>query len=272
MSMPQRSPAGSVALVTGAAGGIGAAVAAALATSGAVVAASDLDASAVTDAVRRAIKVRTDDAGDAERAVTALRLDVTDPAEVAAVVEDVEARLGPVDVLVTAAGVLQPAAVAATDEALWRRHLDVNATGVFTVSRAVGTRMAARGRGSIVTVASNAAAVPRTGMAAYAASKAAATAFTRCLGLELAPHGVRCNVVSPGSTSTPMLDALWEARPGAREATLSGAPEEFRVGIPLGRVADPEDVADAVLWLASPAARHVTLHDLRVDGGASLAS
>jgi 2,3-dihydro-2,3-dihydroxybenzoate dehydrogenase len=247
-----------VALVTGAAGGIGAAVVAELAGRGATVAVTDRDLSAA-EAV-----------AEEHPGARAYRLDVTDPVAAAAVVEQVEAGLGPVETLVNVAGVLRPATVAELDETAWDRHLAVNATGVFTVSRLVGARMAERGRGSIVTVGSNAVAVPRVGMAAYAASKAAATAFTRCLGLELAPRGVRCNVVSPGSTRTAMLETLWDGRPGAREDTLSGSPADFRLGIPLARIADPADVAAAVGWLASPAARHVTLHDLRVDGGATL--
>ncbi|TYB50613.1 SDR family oxidoreductase [Nonomuraea sp. PA05] len=107
---------------------------------------------------------------------------------------------------------------------------------------------------------------------AYAASKAAARMFTRCLGLEVARHGIRCNVVSPGSTDTAMLRALWsgEDPDEALSATLAGDPGAFRVGIPLGRVADPADIADAVVFLCSERARHITMHDLLVDGGATL--
>jgi 2,3-dihydro-2,3-dihydroxybenzoate dehydrogenase len=108
-------------------------------------------------------------------------------------------------------------------------------------------------------------------MAAYCASKAASAMFTRCLGLELASYGVRCNVVSPGSTETSMLHALWHDESG-RAATLGGSPADFRLGIPLGRIAAPEDIAEAVTFLASARARHITMHDLRVDGGATLGS
>ena len=106
-------------------------------------------------------------------------------------------------------------------------------------------------------------------MAAYAASKAAATMLIRCLGLELAAAGVRCNVVSPGSTDTAMHEALW-ADGSAAHRSIAGSPEHFRVGIPLGRIASPADVADAVLFLASDRARHITMQDLLADGGASL--
>jgi 2,3-dihydro-2,3-dihydroxybenzoate dehydrogenase len=121
----------------------------------------------------------------------------------------------------------------------------------------------------IVTVASNAAGIPRMDMATYAAAKAAAAHFTRCLGLELAGAGIRCNVVSPGSTDTEMQRSLWTG--GANMAsTVAGSPEHYKTGIPLGRIADPADVADAVAFLVSDRARHITLHDLYVDGGATL--
>ncbi|NUS02382.1 MAG: 2,3-dihydro-2,3-dihydroxybenzoate dehydrogenase [Nonomuraea sp.] len=244
---------GTIALVTGAAQGIGAAVCAALTGSGAKVAAADLRAGPGGDGVP-------------------YRMDVRDPADVERVVTAVERDLGPVGILVNVAGVLLPGDVDETDDDRWRQSFAVNADGVFHVSRAVARRMTPRGRGVIVTVGSNAAGVPRVGMAAYAASKAAARMFTRCLGLEVARHGIRCNVVSPGSTDTAMLRALWAgADPDeALSATLSGDPSAYRVGIPLGRVADPADVADAVLFLCSERARHITMHDLLVDGGATL--
>jgi 2,3-dihydro-2,3-dihydroxybenzoate dehydrogenase len=106
-------------------------------------------------------------------------------------------------------------------------------------------------------------------MAAYAASKAAAIALTMGLGLEIAALGIRCNVVCPGSTDTAMLHRM---APGTRSmgAILHGGPSAFRVGISLGRLADPDDIAAAVLFLASEQARHITLHSLYVDGGAAL--
>jgi 2,3-dihydro-2,3-dihydroxybenzoate dehydrogenase len=106
-------------------------------------------------------------------------------------------------------------------------------------------------------------------MAAYAASKAAATAFTKCLGLEVAHRGIRCNVVAPGSTDTPMLRGMHTGDTAAR-ASVAGRPEQFRVGIPLGKVARPEDIARTVAFLLSEDAGHITMHELTVDGGATL--
>ncbi len=237
--------AGRLALVTGAAGGIGAAVVRALTRDGVRVVATDVDGAAGT------------------------ALDVRDTAAVTAAVAEIEGSLGSIDILVNVAGILRVGPVLETSDADWQAVFDVNAGGVFRLSRAVARHMTPRRRGTIVTVASNAAGVPRMDMAAYAASKAAAVHFTRCLGLELAGSGIRCNVVSPGSTDTPMLRGMWTDDTGAA-ATVAGRPDRFKPGIPLGRIADPEDVAAAVVFLASDAARHITMHDLYVDGGASL--
>ncbi|WP_432094994.1 2,3-dihydro-2,3-dihydroxybenzoate dehydrogenase [Streptomyces sp. bgisy100] len=252
---------GKVALVSGAAGGIGEAVVLALAEAGASVAAVDLDAEALRALERKAGGERT--------SVTGFVADVGSAEQVGTVVPEVERRLGPIDQLVNCAGVLRAGSALSLTEEDWEHTFSVNAGGVFRLSTAVARRMAGRERGAIVTVASNAAQVPRMHMSAYAASKAAAVAFTKNLGLELAGHGVRCNVVAPGSTDTAMLRSLWHDESGPR-GSLDGVPEEYRVGIPLGRFARPSDVAHAVCFLLSDRASHITLHDLVVDGGAAL--
>jgi len=264
--MGQRGPTRALgaALVTGAAGGIGAAVCRRLAEAGAPVALLDRDPDAV-EAVAADVRAR----GGAAVAVPA---DVTDAAAVEGAVVAAEDALGPLETLANVAGVLHVGRVTEIDDADWRHCLDVNTTGVMHACRAVGARLAGRGRGSVVTVASNAAGVPRMGMAAYAASKAAAVALTRCLGLELAGQGVRANVVCPGSTDTPMLSDMGATGglPADHATLVAGSAETFKTGIPLGRVAAPEDVAEVVAFLASDAARHVTLQTVYVDGGASL--
>lgn len=251
----------SVALVTGAASGIGAAVARALGERGAAVAAVDRDAEQLRTLVD---KLRADGAR-----VEAFAADVSLASEVEGVVREVERTLGPLHSLVNAAGVLRLGGVRDLTDDDWSATFAVNATGVFHTSRAAARRMVPRRRGAIVTVASNAAGTARMGMAAYAASKAAATAFTRCLGLELAAYGIRCNVVAPGSTDTPMLRSMWHDASGPA-ATLRGDPEAYRVGIPLQRLAQPADIADSVLFLLSDQAAHITMHTLTVDGGATL--
>jgi 2,3-dihydro-2,3-dihydroxybenzoate dehydrogenase len=253
--------AGKVALVTGAARGIGEAVARSLATAGATVAAVDRDAAGLEALIA--------DLRAAGCEAAAFPADVGDGAAIEEVVDLIEREVGPICILTNVAGVLRTGPVTSTSDEEWEATFAANCDGVFYVSRAVARRMVPRGCGSIVTVGSNAASTARMHMSAYAASKAAATTFTKCLGLELAPHGIRCNVVSPGSTDTAMQHALWTGENGA-QSVIAGDPECFRVGIPLGRLAAPREVAEAVVFLVSERSRHITMHDLRVDGGATL--
>ena len=246
---------GKIALVTGAAGGIGQAVCRLLADEGAQVVATDRADADLSTLKRDGLRVET--------------LDVADSTSVEALFERVEGDWGPVDLVASVAGVLSTALIAETPDEEWRRVFAVNVDGVFHIGRAAARRMTPRGRGAIVVVGSNAAGVPRHSMSAYAASKAAATMFARCLGLELAPYGVRCNIVAPGSTLTPMQTGMWSDDNGAARV-ISGSPETFKTGIPLGKLASPEDVAEAVCFLLSDKASHITMTDLYVDGGATL--
>lgn len=247
---------GTIALVTGANGGIGAALVTLLRDSGSIVVATDITAPVIE---QRA----------GQPPLHARALDVTDSGAVEALVEWVEREIGPIGFGVNVAGVLQVGAVTAIDDAQWRRVFAVNADGVFHVSRALARVMSPRRAGAIVTVSSNAAGVPRHGMAAYAASKAAATMFTRCLGLELAPLGIRCNIVAPGSTLTPMQTGMWVDDHGA-ERVITGSLETYKAGIPLRKLATPEDIAQSVMFLLSEQAGHIAMSDLYVDGGATL--
>ncbi|TQM85195.1 2,3-dihydro-2,3-dihydroxybenzoate dehydrogenase [Saccharothrix saharensis] len=245
------------ALVTGAAGGIGGAIVELLSARGVAVAAVDRDTDRLADDDRWSGKVWVH------------RADVSDPDQVEEVVDAVERDLGPIDYLVNCAGILRPGDVVGMSDEDWLDTIRVNCTGVFLVSRAVVRRMVPRRAGAVVTIGSNAAGTARMNMAAYAASKAAVAAFTRCLGLEVARYGIRCNVVAPGSTDTPMVTALWNGG-DAERVSIDGSLESFRTGIPLGKLAHPLDVAHAVHFLLSDQAAHVTMHDLTVDGGAAL--
>lgn len=199
------------------------------------------------------------------------QLDIAQPAAVAQLCQRLLGAGQAPDVLINAAGILRLGNSDELSLADWQACLDVNVSGVFYLLRELVPHFKRLGRGAIVSVASNAAHVPRLQMAAYCASKAALVSLSHCVGLELAPYGVRCNLVSPGSTATPMLQAML-ADADARQRTIAGLPEQFKLGIPLGKIASPLEVANAVLFLASDQASHITLQDLVIDGGATLAA
>lgn len=253
---------GKVALVTGAGGGIGSAVARLLADLGARVAITDRNDIKLAQVLGSLL-----DAGCAHH--IAVPADITSRPAVERTVEEVEEAMGTIDFLVNVAGILHHGPILEMCDEDWESTFASNVRGVFFFSRSVAQRMAEKASGAIVTVTSNATFVPRVGMAAYAASKAAASMFTKCLGLEMANYGVRCNVVAPGSTDTPMLHSLWTGADG-RETTIRGDLNAFRVGIPLARIATPLDIARSVTFLLSDHASHITMQELCVDGGASL--
>ncbi|UYP19562.1 2,3-dihydro-2,3-dihydroxybenzoate dehydrogenase [Rhodococcus sp. Z13] len=199
-------------------------------------------------------------------------VDIRDHDAVEYVVRSIEAEHGPIEHLAHVAGVFTTGSVLDSDPEDWRYMYDVNVTGLLSVLRPVGRAMRERRSGSIVVVGSNSAGVPRMGMGAYGSSKAAATMIVRVLGLELAQYGIRANIVAPGSTDTAMQRSLWEDPnddAGARSA-IEGDLSQFKVGIPLGRIAEPTDIAETIEFLLSDRARHITMQALYVDGGATL--
>ncbi|WP_323119072.1 SDR family oxidoreductase [Burkholderia alba] len=248
-------------IVTGAARGIGEAAARLLADEGAHVHALDVAADALhawcgalDPATARRIRPHVADIRDAQ-AIGSLIAALDDER--------------PIDGLVNAAGVLSAGAFLSTDADAWRRMLDINAFGTLVVTQAAAARMTTRRRGAIVTVASNAGATPRFNLTAYCASKAAAAMLTRCAGLELAGYGIRCNVVSPGSTDTPMLAEVAGTGPERDARSIAGDPAMFRGGIPLGKIATARDIAQSIAFLLSDEAGHITMRELVVDGGAT---
>ncbi len=253
---------GKAVFVTGAGGGIGEAVARAFAASGAHVAVTDVNAegaASVAASIRQA-------GGKAH----GFGCDVSKTANVEEVVAAAESELGPIEILASVAGIFATSPVLDMTDELFDKILSVNTRGPLACMRAIGRGMVARGRGCIVTVASQSSQIVRVDQGAYGASKAAVTYLTKCLGLELARQGIRCNVVHPGVTETPLAKKLWDAGSSSKEIHLTGNLARYRVGVPLGKVAQPEDVASAVLFLASDQASHITMQDLLVDGGQTL--
>ncbi|HWP67481.1 MAG TPA: 3-oxoacyl-ACP reductase FabG [Candidatus Limnocylindria bacterium] len=245
------------ALVTGAARGIGAAVARALADSGLAVAVTDRDGA---EAERTAAAIR---AAGGEAA--AFPLDVTDQAGVATAVLEVEARLPPLWVLVNNAGWDRLEPFMENEPALWDRLIAINLRGAFSVTRAVLDGMTARRGGRIVNVSSDAGRVGSMGETVYAACKAGLIGFTKSLAREVARQGITVNAICPGPTETALLD---QVRGSARGAKIMDA---VRRAIPLGRFGQPEDVAAAVAYFASDGAEYVTGQVLSVSGGLTMA-
>ncbi|AZT00391.1 2,3-dihydro-2,3-dihydroxybenzoate dehydrogenase [Salmonella enterica subsp. enterica] len=196
-------------------------------------------------------------------------MDVADAAQVAQVCQRVLQKTPRLDVLVNAAGILRMGATDALSVDDWQQTFAVNVGGAFNLFSQTMAQFRRQQGGAIVTVASDAAHTPRIGMSAYGASKAALKSLALTVGLELAGCGVRCNVVSPGSTDTDMQRTLWVSD-DAEQQRIRGFGEQFKLGIPLGKIARPQEIANTILFLASDLASHITLQDIVVDGGSTL--
>ena len=196
-------------------------------------------------------------------------LDVADAAQVRAVCQQLLQETPRLDVLVNGAGILRMGATDRLDLADWQAVMNVNVGGAFNLFQQTMPVFREQRSGAIVTIGSDAAHCPRIGMSAYGASKAALRSLNQTVGLELAQYGVRCNMVSPGSTDTDMQRTLWTS-PDAEQQRIRGFAEQFKLGIPLGKIARPQEIANTILFLASDLASHITLQDIVVDGGTTL--
>ncbi len=260
MADPQTTPrqlAGKSALVTGAGSGIGRATALLFAAEGAHVAVADRN----DDAARSAVATISDRGGEA----TALSLDVTSEAEWGRAMEEVLARRGRLDVLVNNAGVASAGPIESLSLAEWRRVMSVNLEGaVLGTQHAIRTMKAG---GSIVNVASAAGVKAIPGNSLYGTSKAALRFFTRVAALECAPRQIRVNSISPGAVATPMWEAAdWWPAFSAEKGGGSAAVEAL---VREKGMADPAEIARAILFLVSDESRSITGTDLAIDGGFS---
>lgn len=241
---------GRVAIVTGGSDGIGRATAALLARRGAT----------VVICARRADKLEEARAAiAAEGTVEAVRLDVSDTDAFAAMIADVAARHGRLDMLVNNAMSVHYAPIAQTSLEMWRQDFAVNADAVFIGTKAAMEIMARQGGGSIVNISSTCGIRAMPAMASYSASKAALIQFTAVAAMEGARSGVRVNAIVPGQVNTPATEAYNQAAPEAAERTADA--------IPMGRGARPEELAEAIAFFLSDAASYITGVALPVDGG-----
>lgn len=246
---------GRVALITGAAHGIGRAIALAFTENGATVAVNDISsagAETVAEIQRRG--------GEAEF----YSADVGEANAVNTMVAAVEGGLGPIEILVNNAGVNLGKERHPVHEFLdpdWYKILRIDLDGVFYCSRAVSANMVKRGRGAIINIGSVAGIVPLRLQSAFDAAKAGVLNFTRCHALEVGPYGIRVNAIAPGSILTEATRELFY-NPDRRELA-----ESLLSHVPLGKPGEPEDIAHAALYLASDEARYITGHVMVVDGG-----
>jgi len=263
---------GKVALVTGAARGIGRAIAIGLAHAGCDVAVSDIapgqDAITVYPLGSEAeLAVTAGQIRRLGRKCTALQADVTSAADVEAMMQQIEERLGGLDILVANAGIIMAGPIASMSEAQWDRIFAVNVKGVYLCGQAAIPRLVKRGGGRIVNIASVAGKTGRAGLAAYCASKAAVISMTQSMAEELGPAGIAVNAICPGYLKTAMFTQVLNPL----LAQLYQAPEEevFEKFVQrqtfLGRGQSPEDIAEATVYLCR--AENVTGITLTVAGG-----
>ena len=247
--MQNASMEGMAAIVTGGGGGIGKATCAQLAARGVRVAVLDVDPA-------RAQETVADLAADGSPSI-ARQVDISDSAQVDRAVACVVDAYGGIDILVNCAGLYRVGTIGDVSEEDWDAMLGVNLKGPFLLCKAVIPIMQPQGSGAIVNVSSISGRT--TSMLAgvhYVASKAGIIGLTMCLGNQLAAEGIRVNCVAPGAVDTPMLDFLEPEQKGR----LAGR-------VPLGRLADPDEIAAAIVFLASPAASYITGETLNVNGG-----
>jgi len=253
---------GKGAIVTGAAMGIGQAIASRLAEAGAGVMITDINAEAASQTVEQIIAR----GGKAQ----AIQADATSADDAKKAVEATVESFGRLDILVNNAGIYPFSPILEISEETWNKVLDINLKGVYSYSQAAAREMVRAGHGGkIVNIASMEGLHPREHLAAYVASKGGMIMLTKAMALELATHNILINVIAPGGVFTPGTAAVTR-QAEASGISLEGTMETYMARLPLGRFAEPDDVAKVVLFLASAAADYMTGSVLLVDGGFQL--
>ena len=242
---------GKVAIVTGGGGGLGSLAARAFAAAGADV--------VLVGRTAEQLRATEDAVRGTGRGAAAIVADVTRSADVNRMVEEAVVAFGRVDILLNNAGVTSPKTALELTDDDWHRIMDTSATGAFYCARAVAPVMMRQREGCIISVGSILSARGMAQRTAYSAAKAAVVNLTRALALELGPHGIRVNAIAPTVIVTDLNRELVRTQPQLYQAVLDRTP--------LGRLGEPEDIAGALVFLASPAARFITGQTLFVDGG-----
>ncbi len=240
--------AGKVALVTGAAQGIGKAIALLLAQNGADVVVSDINVEKANDTAREVKALG--------RKSVAMKVDVAKLDDVERMVEAILAQFGQIDILVNNAGIARDKLILRMTEEDWDAVLNINLKGTFNCTKAVVRHMSKQRSGKIVNIASVVGEMGNPGQGNYAASKAGVIGFTKTIAREFAQRGINVNAIAPGYIETPMTDALPDK-----------VKDELKRMIPMDRLGKPEDVAEAVLFLVSESANYITGQVLNVNGG-----
>lgn len=245
---------GKVALVTGGARGIGRAICEALSAAGAQVAVADLNEGDATETAHAIGGI-------------AVPMDVTDFHRIKAGVQSVEDALGGIDILVNNAGIFNMASIHKITPEDYRRQYDVNVGGTIFACQAVAPSMKKRGGGAIINFSSQAGRRGEPNITIYCSTKAAVISVTQSLALELAADNIRVNAIAPGVVDTPMWDVVDAQFAEYENKPLGQKKREVGEAVPLGRMGNPKDIADPVIFLASDAARYITAQTLNVDGG-----
>ena len=242
---------GNVAIVTGGAGVLGSLGAKAFAAAGADIVLADI-------VEKRALVEELEQTG---RRVLALRCDVSDPASVDQMVSKAAAAFGRIDILFNNAGVISSKPLIDVEEVEWDRVVDISAKGTWLCGRAVARIMMKAGQGKIINMSSITATRGLQNRGPYCAAKAAVTSLTRTMAVEFGPAGLNVNAIAPTAIITDLNRHLLQSQPQVYDGVLRRTP--------LGRLAEPEDIAGALVFLASPAARYITGQVLHIDGGFS---
>ncbi len=251
---------GKIALVTGAGSGIGHAITLALAEAGATMVAADINPEAAQATVERAAQFQVPS--------SAVQADCGEVASINAMVDEVVARHGRLDIIVNNAGVTRSAYIMDLTEEDWDRIHRVNAKGVFFCLQRAARQMIEQKEGRIINIASIAGrGYKDTSNAVYAASKGAVISLTKTASQQLGRHNINVNSICPGATLTPLVDTMMDVRSAEQGITKEEMMAKFERPIPIGRANTPEDIAAMAVFLASPGARNITGQCYNVDGG-----